>query len=77
MAVENKPMVHAKKAAIAIDADLLSPPLSDQDKKRNKMSFGDILKTGKIDAVKNALKTAGVDGDDTTRKRQKDHTRGI
>lgn len=61
MAVENKPLDHAKKAAVAINADLLYPPLSDQDKKRNKMSLGDMLKSGQIDAVKNALKIAGID----------------
>src|SRR5690606_33146931 len=55
MAVENKPLDHAKKAVASIEADLLYPPLSDQDKKRNKISFGDILKSGQIDVVKTAL----------------------
>ncbi|WP_404424230.1 TraI/MobA(P) family conjugative relaxase [Thalassospira australica] len=77
MAVENKPLDHAKKAAIAIDADLLSPPLSDQDKKRNYMSFGDMLKSGQIDGVKTSLKKVGIDGDDKPLNRQKGRAQEI
>lgn len=68
MAIENKPLEHAKKAAVAIDADLLPPPLSDQDKKHNNMSFGDLLKSGQIEAVKTALANAGINGEERKRK---------
>ncbi|UKV13301.1 hypothetical protein L6172_14725 [Thalassospiraceae bacterium SW-3-3] len=77
MAVENKARVHAQKAASAIKADLLCPPLSDQDKKRNSMSFGDVLKSGKINEVKTALKKVGIVGVEKTRKPQKGKARGI
>lgn len=77
MAVENKARVHAQKAASAIKADLLFPPLSDLDKKRNSMSFGDVLKSGQIDVVRTALQKVEIVGVEKPRKRQKGKARGI
>jgi phage/plasmid primase-like uncharacterized protein len=61
MAKENQPMELAKEAAEAVLGTLVIPPLSENDRKRNMMSFGDLLKTGNNDAVKRTMKTAGIE----------------
>jgi phage/plasmid primase-like uncharacterized protein len=77
MAIVNIPRDHAKNAASAIEADLLFPPLSDLDKKRNRVSFGDMLKSGQVEAVQKAIEAAGIDREDKKRKRPTGHVRGI
>ncbi|MDP2699922.1 TraI/MobA(P) family conjugative relaxase [Thalassospira sp.] len=75
MAIDNRPLAHAKQAASAINGDVMLPPLSDQDRKRNSMSFADLLKSGQIEAVRTALKEAGIEGDGKKKKPEKDQSR--
>ncbi len=77
MAIENKPLDQARKAAEASGADMLYPPLSDPDKKQNKMSFGDLIRSGQTKAVKAALKKAGIDGKDKKQKRSRSQGQAI
>ena len=60
MAKENRPLDLAREAAQAIKAEVLVPPLSGQDKKRNSMSFGDLLKGSDQSKVSDTLRSAGI-----------------
>lgn len=77
MAIENRPLDQARKAVMVSGADLLYPPLSDPDKKQNKMSFGDLIKSGQTKAVKAALKKAGIDVENKKKRRSRSQGQAI
>lgn len=77
MAIENRPLDQARKAVMVSGAVLLYPPLSDPDKKQNKMSFGDLIKSGQTKAVKAALKKAGIDVENKKKRRSRSQGQAI
>ncbi|WP_417814510.1 TraI/MobA(P) family conjugative relaxase [Thalassospira alkalitolerans] len=60
MAKENIPLDLAREAAQAIKVEVLVPPLSEHDKKRNSMSFGDLLKGSDRSKVSDTLRSVGI-----------------
>jgi phage/plasmid primase-like uncharacterized protein len=60
MAKENRTMKMAIEATSVVNGTLLIPPLSEDDKKRNAMTFGEMLPRKSIIQVTKALNNAGV-----------------
>ncbi|WP_417843543.1 TraI/MobA(P) family conjugative relaxase [Thalassospira sp.] len=73
MTNENQPMKLAKEAAEAVKAKLLAPPLSKNDKKRNVMSFGEMLRQNEANQVRKSLQKSGLRIDHLSEQQRNQH----
>tara|TARA_R110001583_G_scaffold87175_1_gene227782 strand:+ start:1132 stop:4281 length:3150 start_codon:yes stop_codon:yes gene_type:complete len=73
VAKENRPMALAKEAAEAVKAKLLVPPLSDNDRKRNVMSFGEMLRQNGVDQLRKPLQKSGLQIDHLSEQQRNQH----
>lgn len=60
LAVRNQPLERAMAVAEAIQAEVVLPPLRDQDRKCKLMTFGELLRTSQDGLVQKVLAQAGI-----------------